>query len=129
MKLQLLLANIMNRFLGVDGDKASSLAPDDDKWGNAPGWVKEMIKPIFTILEWLLPVIMILLGIAGVVYVIILSVKFAKAENADEKDAAKKQLINVAVALIIMLVALIIVFIFIKNASAIFNWTAKGGKE
>ena len=126
MKLQLLLANVMNRFLGTD---TSKLAPDDEKWGNAPGWVKEMIKPIFSILEWLLPVIMILLGVAGVIYVIIVGVQYAKAENADEKDAAKKKLINIAVALIIMLVALIIVFIFIKNASTIFGWAANGGKE
>lgn len=126
MKLQLLLANVMNRFLGAT-ETTSKLGPDD--WGSAPDWVQQMIKPIFTMLDWLLPLIMILLGIAGVIYIIIVSVQYAKAENADEKDAAKKKLINVAVALAIMYIALIIIFIFIDNAPTIFGWVAAGGQN
>ena len=117
MRLELLLANVMNRFMG--------LSAADQDWGDAPQWVRSMIKPLFGVLDWLLPVVMILLGFAGVIYVIVLSVKFAKAESADAKDAAKKQLINVAVALIIMLVALVVVFIFIKNAADIFDWVSE----
>ena len=128
MKLQLMLANVINRFMGnnlTGGSGGTTTTITTDDYGNAPGWVKEMIQPIFDILGWLLPVIMILLGVAGVIYIIIVGVQYAKSENADEKDAAKKKLINIAVALIIMLVALIVVFIFIKNAPAIFNWTAQ----
>ena len=127
MKLTLLLANVMNRFLGADTGANTNIKPDD--YGNAPGWVQNMIAPIFSILEWLLPVIMILLGVAGVIYIIVVGVQYAKSETADQKDAAKKKLINIAVALIIMLVALIIVFIFIKNASKIFGWAAGGTVE
>lgn len=117
MRLELLLANVMNKFMGI------SLS--EQEWGNAPDWVQSMIQPLFGVLDWLLPVVMILLGFAGAIYVIVLSVKFAKAESADAKDAAKKQLINVAIALVIMLVALVVVFIFIKNAAEIFNWVGK----
>ncbi len=117
MRLELLLANVMNKFMG--------LSISDQEWNGAPSWVQSMIKPLFSVLDWLLPVVMILLGFAGVIYVIVLSVKFAKAESADAKDAAKKQLINVAVALIIMLVALVLVFIFIKNAGTIFSWVSQ----
>lgn len=124
MKLQLLLANVINRFLGAADPPQTTTTVGTDDYGNAPQWVRDMITPIFSILSWLLPVIMILLGIAGVIYIIVVGVQYAKAENADEKDAAKKKLINIAVALIIMILALIIVFIFIKNAPKIFKWTS-----
>ena len=119
MKLQLLLANVMNRFMGEMINKESL------ENAGTPGWVTSMIQPIFNILDWLLPVIMILLGVAGVIYVIVLSVKYARAENADEKDQAKKRLINVAVGLIIMVIALIIVFVFIQYAPEIFGWVTE----
>ena len=126
MKFQLMLINVVNRFLGGEGGSStvagSTFQPSE--WGGAPTWIQNMIKPIFDILAWLLPIIMILLGVAGAIYIIIVGVQYAKAENADEKDQAKKKLINIAVALIIMLVSLIVVFIFIKNAPAIFKWTA-----
>ena len=118
MKLTLLLANVMNRFLGapiVDVEYAEG----------TPEWVQTMVAPIFDILGWLLPLIMILIGVAGVIYIIIVGVKFAKAENADEKDQAKKKLINIAIALIVIIVALILVFVFIKNANTIFGWTTE----
>jgi len=115
MKLQLMLTNVMNRFLGV-----SSLTSTE--YGGAPQWVQNILAPIFTILDWLLPVIMIVLGIAGIIFAIVLGVNYAKAENADEKDAAKKRLINAVVGIVITIVAIALIFVFIKNVHLIFGW-------
>ena len=116
MKLQLMLANVMSRFMGTD----PALAPDD--WSGAPAWVQNILKPIFSILEWLLPVIMIVLGIAGIVFAIVLGVNYAKAENAEQKDEAKKRLIGAVVGILITIIALVLIFVFIKNAYNIFGW-------
>ena len=117
MKIKLMLANVMNRFLG---DNAIGLPSDASN--NVPDWVENILSPIFDILGWLLPVIMIVLGIAGIVFAIVLGVNYAKAENAEAKDQAKKRLINAVVGILITIVALVLIFVFIKNAYSIFGW-------
>ena len=119
MKLTLLLANVMNSFLGA------SIKPEFSE--GTPEWVQNILAPIFDVLGWLLPLLMILIGVAGLIYLIIVGVKFAKAENADEKDQAKKKLINIAIALIVIIVALVIVLVFINNAYTIFGWVVEQG--
>ena len=119
MKLQLLLTKVMNRFMGIDAFEGVSTG---NEAGKTPEFVVDIIQPIFDVLDWLLPVIMIVLGLAGIVYAIILGINYAKAENADQKDAAKKRLINVVIGVLVMLIALILIFIFIKNAYKIFDW-------
>lgn len=119
MKFQLMLANVMNRFMG------GSILGDDEIWAeDVPGFVKNILDPIFGVLGWLLPVIMILLGLAGTVYAIVLGVNYAKAESADQKDAAKKRLINTVIGIVIIILALLLVFIFIKNVFKIFDWVS-----
>ena len=105
------------------------IGTDSSKNRSTPGFVQSIIKPIFDVLDWLLPVIMIVLGIAGIIYAIVLGLNYAKAESADQKDAAKKRLINVVVGVMVMLVALILIFIFIKNAYSIFNWVTEQAGE
>lgn len=113
-----LLANMMTRFIGKDEESTGMV-----QWSSkTPDFVKNIINPIFDVLGWLLPVIMILLGIAGTIFVIVLGVNYAKAESADQKDAAKKRLINVVIGVLVMILGILLVFIFIKNANTIFGW-------
>ena len=113
------LANAFTRFLGAEGE----IALDDTQWASGtPPFVKNIINPIFGVLGWLIPVIMILIGIAGTIYAIVLGLNFAKAENAEQKDAAKKRLINVVIGVLVIIIALLLIFIFIKNANSIFGW-------
>ena len=116
MKLQLMLASVLNKFLGAQ----TSLS--ETEYGGAPQWVKNILKPIFGILGWLLPVIMIVLGIAGIIFAIVLGVNYAKAENAEQKDEAKKRLIGAVVGIVITIVAVALIFVFIKNVHLIFGW-------
>jgi len=120
MKLQLLLSNMLNKFTGA----AITLDSNTSTNRGTPEFVQNIINPIFKVLDWLLPVIMIVLGIAGIIYSIVLGVNYAKAENADQKDAAKKRLINVVIGVLVMLIALVLIFIFIQNAYDIFDWVS-----
>ena len=109
MKLQLMLASVMNRFLGDNAFE--NAANKNDSYANAPEWVKNFLAPIFGILEWLLPVLMILIGVAGIIFIILVAVKFAKSENADQREAEKKRLINIAVAVVVMVIAILLIFV------------------
>ena len=75
------LGEVINRFLGF-GDKSFNKAPDykNTMENETNEWI-EMLKVIVGILDWALPVIMIGLGMVGAIYVIILSVRYAKSEN------------------------------------------------
>ena len=113
MKLQLLLSKFMMGSVELKNG------------GNMPTWIFNILNPIFSVLQSLLLPVIIILGIAGMVYAIVLGVQFARAESSDQRDAAKKRLINAVIGVVIMLVALIAMFIFVQNAPEIFNWVEK----
>ena len=110
------------RLLAVKFLSMMGIERDNIDYGNAPEWVVDIIAPIIKILNSLLVPVIILLGTAGTIYAIVLGVQYSKAETADKRDEAKKRLINAAIGIVIMLVALILLKIFTANAFKIFNW-------
>ncbi len=113
MKLQLLLSKIIGFMGRVEGGI---------DYGDTPGWVIDVIAPIIRVLDsFLLPVI-IILGVAGMIYGIVLGVQYAKAESADQREEAKKRMINAIIGIVIMLVLLILMKVFTANANEIFGW-------
>ena len=111
------MLSIMTRFMGAWYDDVNKIT--DDKM---PTWVKNIIVPILKVLDQLLIPVIIILGVAGAIYGIVLGVQFSKAETADKRDETKKRLINAVIGVVIMLVALIGMKIFVANAGTIFGW-------
>ena len=74
------------------------------------------LQGIVNFLDGLIVPVTIILAVAGAIWVIILGVQLARAESADKAQEAKKRLINVAVAIVA-----IIIFIWLLTwfASAI----------
>lgn len=105
------LLSLMIKFIGAD-----------DTTTTRPDWVYSIIRPIINVLDSLLIPVIILLGVAGSIYAIVLGVQYAKAESADKREEAKKRLINAVIGVVIMLVALIAMKIFTNNAESIFGW-------
>ena len=89
-------------------------------------WVDNILKPVVELLETLLQPLLILVATAGIIYVVILGVNYARAETSDKKDEAKKRIINAVVGLVITIVLLFLLFILIKNIDTIIGWI-KGG--
>ena len=68
------------------------------------GW----LKPIATFLDNILIPFIIVVLVAGAIWIVLLGIKLAKAEDTTKADEAKKKLINVAISIVA-----VIVFIFL----------------
>ena len=71
----------------------------------ASGWLPSLLNT----LEWVLWVALIIVAAAGAIYAIYVGVKMARAESSDQREEAKKRLINILVAIVVT-IALILFF-------------------
>ena len=78
------------------------------------------LSPIVDFLDSLLVPITIIVAVAGAIWVIILGVQLAKAESADKAQEAKKRLINVAVAMVAIIILIWLLTWFAANIGTIF---------
>ena len=90
------------------------------------GWVDNVLNPVVELLSTLLQPLLILVATAGIIYVVILGVNYARAETSDKKDEAKKRIINAVVGLVITIVLLFLLYILIDNMPTIINWIQGG---
>ena len=83
----------------------------------------------FSTFSWLYPIakflddmfipVIIIVAVAGGIWVVILGVNLARAESADKAQEAKKRLINVVVAIVAVI---ILVFLLAFVVSNVGNW-------
>ena len=81
----------------------------------------EWLYPIATFLESLLVPVTIILAVAGAVWVIVLGVQLARAESADKAQEAKKRLINVAIAIVAVIVFIWVLSFFVTQVPTLFG--------
>ena len=82
-----------------------------DTYGTNLGWISKLL----TALNWILWVSLVLVGACGAVYAIYIGVKMARADSSEQREEAKKRLINVIVAIAVT-IALILFFNLIMPA-------------
>ncbi|MCQ2400106.1 MAG: pilin [Clostridia bacterium] len=71
----------------------------------------KIVKPIITLINNLLPAVIGVIGAVGLLYCIILGVKYAKADDPQEHEKAKKGLKNAIVGFVLIFVLMIILSI------------------
>lgn len=69
------------------------------------GWLDDLLKSV----EWILWIALILVGACGAVYAIYVGVKMARADSSEQREEAKKRLINIIVSIVVT-IALILFF-------------------
>ena len=89
----------------------------------APGWLKTILAEVYDLINSLIVPILIIVATVGIIYSIVLGVNYAKAETSDQKEEAKKRIINVVVGVLLMIVLMMLLWLFINNAATIFGWT------
>ncbi len=78
---------------------------------NTPEWLNTLTNAITNIIN----PILILVATAGVIYAIVVGVKFVKADEKNERDEAKQKLISVIVGIVVTAI-LIVVFYWLASA-------------
>lgn len=76
----------------------------------AEGW--EWVGDIVGFLNTVLPYLLIVVCTAGAIYAVILGVKMARAEDAGQREEAKKRIINFIVALAVTVLLIILLNVF-----------------
>ncbi len=67
----------------------------------------KIVKPITDFCSVLVPVLLTLVGSLGAIWVILLCVKFARADEPQEHDKAKKALKNAIIGFVLIFILLI----------------------
>ncbi len=86
----------MNMFLA----KLNMLLADAVK---LPGWLDTLLDAV----QKVIGPILIVCAIAGVLYAIVVGVKFVRADTKDEREEAKQKLITVIVGVVVALVLIV----------------------
>ncbi len=79
--------------------------------------IQRILQPIMDLINTAIPVLLILIGSIGSIWCIVLGVKYAKAEDPQEHDKAKKSLVNAVIGFVLIFVLLIM----LKIAVPIFS--------
>lgn len=80
---------------------------------------KETITILARMADWLIPVIMIIIGMVGAIYFTVIGIKYAKADGEEQKNEAKKKLINAGIGVGISLLIMLVLLIILNNAQSI----------
>lgn len=86
---------------------------EGDKWQ----WVYEVCDAI----DLILYPILILVGTAGMIYAVVLGVKLARAESADQQQEAKKRMINFIIGLVSIIALILLLKLFVTYLPAWIN--------
>ena len=80
-------------------------------WGDLAGKVANAswIGTLLNAINWVLWIALILVGACGAVYAVYVGVKMARADSSEQREEAKKRLINIIVSIVVT-IALILFF-------------------
>ena len=69
--------------------------------------MKSIIQPVLQLCNSLVPIMLLIVGAVGALWCILLGVKYAKADDPQEHEKAKKGLVNAIVGFVLIFILLI----------------------
>lgn len=69
--------------------------------------MEKIVKPVLEVCNVLVPVLLAVVGAVGAIWCILLGVKYAKADDPQEHEKAKKGLVNAIVGFVLIFILLI----------------------
>ena len=99
-----------------------------DKTGTDYEWLSKLLSSI----EWVMWIALILVGACGAVYAIYVGVKMARADSSEQREEAKKRLINIIVSIVVTIALILffnIVLPLILNSLGVFDSYKPEGEE
>ena len=70
-----------------------------------------IVNPVVEILDWVLPAALALVVAVGAIWCIVLGVKYAKAEEAQDRDKAKDALRNAIIGFVLIFVLIAVLYV------------------
>lgn len=70
--------------------------------------LEQVAEPVIQILNWTVWPILSILGAVGIIYGIVIGVRMAKADSAQEREEAKKKLITACVGVALIFVIMVV---------------------
>ena len=98
----------------------STVIANLDKTGTDYEWLSKLLSSI----EWVMWIALILVGACGAVYAIYVGVKMARADSSEQREEAKKRLINIIVSIVVTIALILffnIVLPLILNSLGVFD--------
>ena len=86
--------------------------------------LRSIVQPVLDICNTLVPVMLLVVGAVGALWCILLGVKYAKADDPQEHEKAKKGLVNAIVGFVLIFVLLIMLNI---GTGVLTDWWAGYG--
>ena len=74
-----------------------------DQLSGTENWLPALLDAV----EWILWIALILVGACGAIYAIYVGVKMARADSSDQREEAKKRLINIIVSIVVTIVLIL----------------------
>ena len=81
--------------------------------------LNSIIQPVLDLCKTLVPIMLAVVGAVGALWCILLGVKYAKADDPQEHEKAKKGLVNAIVGFVLIFVLLIMLKI---GTGVLTNW-------
>ena len=69
--------------------------------------MKSIIQPVLDICDSLVPIMLLVVGAVGALWCILLGVKYARADDPQEHEKAKKGLVNAIVGFVLIFILLV----------------------
>lgn len=70
--------------------------------------LEQVAEPVIQILNWTVWPILSILGAVGIIYGIVIGVRMAKADSAQEREEAKKKLITACIGVALIFVIMVV---------------------
>lgn len=86
--------------------------------------MRTIIQPVLDICQSLVPIMLLVVGAVGALWCILLGVKYAKADDPQEHEKAKKGLVNAIIGFVLIFVLLIMMNI---GTTILTEWWANYG--
>ena len=68
-----------------------------------------------SVVSWVMPVVIGVVGLFAIIYAVILGVKYAKAEDTDKREEAKKHLVAAVIGMVVALVFVLIIWAVLNS--------------
>ncbi|MBQ7579542.1 MAG: hypothetical protein IJT25_03335 [Clostridia bacterium] len=78
-----------------------------------------------TVVSWVMPVIIGVVGLFAIIYAVILGVKYAKAEDTEKREEAKKHLVAAVIGVVVALVFVLIIWAVLNSGALESLFTVK----